>query len=227
MSRPIPTRIFHITPISNLAKICAAGEICSKNLLATRDEGHDSIAHTTIQTRRATKPVACAPGGVVHDYVPFYYAPRSPMLDAVRRGNVQGCNWQQDDIVHIESTVENVAGAGNEFVIYPVSAALDYSVECFNTTDALERIDWPLFFEVPQLDGFCKYYNSKPGTPRYERRSDTRMAEFLVHEKCSLSLATRLGVVNESKRQAVAGILAAHGVELSVEARPNWYFLGQ
>ena len=227
MPRPVPTRIFHITPISNLAKICAAGEICSKNLLASRSEGHDSIAHTTIQTRRATKQVVCAPGGVVHDYVPFYYAPRSPMLFALNNGKVHGCNWRQKDIVHIESSVESIAGAGVPFVIYPVSAALDYSMECFNTIDALERIDWPLFFESPQLDGFCKYYNSRPGTPRYERRSDTRMAEFLVYEKVSLSLATRVGVINESKRQEVASILAAHGVKLPVEARPNWYFLGQ
>ena len=227
MSRPVPTRIFHITPITNLAKICAAGEICSKNLLATRGEGHDSIAHTTIQTRRATKVVACPPGGVVHDYVPFYYAPRSPMLFVVNNGKVQGCNWRQEDIVHIESSAESIAIAGAPFVIYPVSAALDYSVECFNAIDDLERIDWPLFFEAPQLDGFCKYYNSKPGTPRYERRSDTRMAEFLVHEKFSLSLATRVGVINESTRNEVAGILSAHGVELSVESRPNWYFLGQ
>ena len=169
MPRPTPTRIFHITPISNLAKICAAGEICSKNLLATRGEGHDSIAHTTIQSRRATKPVTCAPGGVVHDYVPFYYAPRSPMLFALNNGKVQGCNWRQEDVVHIESSVESIAGAGEPFVIYPVSAALDYSVECFNTINDLERIDWPLFFDSPQLDGFCKYFHSVSGSLRYER----------------------------------------------------------
>lgn len=227
MPRPIPTRIFHITPIANLAKICASGEICSKNILTSREEAHESIAHATIQSRRATKPVTCAPGGVVHDYVPFYYAPRSPMLYAIHNGKVQGCPWRQEDIVHIESTVENVAASGSKFVIYPISAALDYSVDCYGTMNDLNKIDWSMFFDTPLVGDFAKYYKSLPGHAKYERRSETRMAEFLVHGAFPFSSVTRIGVISNAKQTEVASMLAQHGVKLSVEVQPNWYFLGQ
>ena len=227
MPRPVPTRIFHITPIANLVKICAARRIHSKNALAAAGDGHVSVAHATIQTRRATKRVNCAPGGVVHDYVPFYFAPRSPMLHAIQNGKVQGNPWQQDDIVHIESTVENIVSAGGRFVVYPISAALDYSVDCYGTVDDLDRIDWPLFFELPLVGDYAKYYHSRPGHSRHERRSDTRLAEFLVHGSSALSSLTRIGVINNAKQAEVVSVLSQHGVELPVEVQPDWYFLGQ
>lgn len=227
MSRPVPTRIFHITPIANLVKICESGGISSKNTLNQSGGVHESIAHATIQTRRATKIVKCYPDTVIHDYVPFYYAPRSPMLHAIHSERVKGCPWKQDDIVHIESTVEAVAATGARFAIYPISAALDYSVECFGGIDDLDRIDWPLFFETPLVGDYAKYYHSKPGHARHERRSDTRMAEFIVHERFALTSASRIGVVNDARRAEVASVLSKHGVKLPVEVRTDWYFLGQ
>lgn len=43
------------------------------------------IAHNTIQDRRAQTYVPCLPGGNPHDYVPFYFAPCSPMLYAAHK----------------------------------------------------------------------------------------------------------------------------------------------
>ena len=227
MPRPIPTRIFHLTPIANLAKLCIAGEICSKNALVARGEVHESIAHNSIQTRRAEKPVGCAPGRVIHDYVPFYFAPRSPMLHAIQSGKVAGCRWRQEDIVHIESTVENVVASGKQFAIYPMNAALDFSTECYGTLEGLTRVDWSLLFETPLLGGFAKYYFSRLDPPRHAQRMEKRQAEFLVYDAFALSTATRIGVISNAKQTEVAGMLAQHGVKLTVEVQPNWYFLGQ
>lgn len=52
--------------------------------------GYTNIAHQNIQDRRAYRQVPFDPGGVLHDYVPFYFAPRSPMLYTISRGNVVG-----------------------------------------------------------------------------------------------------------------------------------------
>lgn len=227
MPRPNPTRIFHITPIANLARICATGKISSKNALLASGKSHESIAFENIQARRAAKVVTCAPHGVLHDYVPFYFAPRSPMLDTLRRGNIPSCQWKQEDIVHVESTVESMVAAGQKFVIYPLNAALDYSTECHNNIAGLEHIDWPLLFESPLLDGFAKFYFSRPDPPKHAMRMEKRQAEFLVHSSFTLSTATRIGVISSAKQAEVASILAQHGVKLSVEVQPNWYFLGQ
>jgi hypothetical protein len=224
MPRPIPTRIFHITPIANLAKICVDAEICSKNILIARGGVHDSIAYASIQSRRATKPVACEPRGVLHDYVPFYFAPRSPMLDTIRRGNVPNCLSLQQDIVHIESSVERIVGMGQKYVIFPINAALDFSNECHNTLTGLEQIDWSLFFESPLMGGYAKYYFSRPDPPKHVLRMEKRQAEFLVHERFPLSSVVRIGVMNEEKRVEVANLFLQHGVRLPVEVEPDWYF---
>ncbi len=224
MSRPIPTRIFHITPIANLAKVFAAGEIYSKNMLIAMSEAHESIAHTSIQSRRATKKVTIAPGGVIHDYVPFYFAPRSPMLYAIRNGKVEGCPWRQQDIVHIESTVERVVASGGKFVIYPLNAALDYSAECFNNIEGVNQVDWPIFFEEPLLDGYSRYFHSRPNPTHHFMRMEKRQAEFLIYGSTPLSVVTRIGIMSDAKRIEVAHLLSQHGVKLSVEVKSGWYF---
>jgi hypothetical protein len=70
------TEVFHITHVENLARILGEGQMTAKNLQNPR--GHLSIASEEVQDRRAKIRVPVAPGGSLHDYVPFYFAPRSP-----------------------------------------------------------------------------------------------------------------------------------------------------
>ena len=46
------------------------------------------------------------------DYVPFYFAPRSPMLYAIYKCNVQDYTGSQEEIVYLVSTVEIATGLG-------------------------------------------------------------------------------------------------------------------
>ena len=63
----------------------------------------------------------------MHDFVPFYFAPRSPMLSAIHNGKVSGCTLLQEDIVHLETTVELATASGNAFVFYDRNATLAFS----------------------------------------------------------------------------------------------------
>ena len=101
MPVPNPVRLFHITAIENLPAICATGLLLSKNLGELVGIGYQNIAHQGAQGDRSGRIAPNPPGGVVHDYVPFYFAPRSPMLRAIEGGKVAGCQWRQSDIVHI------------------------------------------------------------------------------------------------------------------------------
>ena len=77
-------RIYHFTDVANLPAILAAGELrCHRMAANAVDVGDPSI-----KSRRALIDVKCGPGGKVCDYVPFYYAPRSPMLYSIMCGNV-------------------------------------------------------------------------------------------------------------------------------------------
>lgn len=73
---------------------------------------YTSIAHQTIQDRRAYTQVPCGPGGCLHDYVPFYFGARSPMLYAIKSGNVEGYEQGQEAVVYLVSTAQKVSGAG-------------------------------------------------------------------------------------------------------------------
>lgn len=76
------TDIYHITHISNLPSIIQHGGLYCDNLIPQRNLHPQGIAHQHIKERRARRIVNVAAGGTLADYVPFYFAPRSPMLYA-------------------------------------------------------------------------------------------------------------------------------------------------
>jgi hypothetical protein len=161
--------------------------------------------------------------GVIHDYVPFYFAPRSPMLGAINQGRVEGCEYRQQDIAHLVTTVETVVDEGLTFVFYDYNATLDYA-DCYNNLRDLDKIDWDLFYERPRLDGYCTWWFSTANNPRYIRRMETRQAEFLVHRIVPLNLITCVGVHGEEKAEAVRQIFDDEDIDIPVEVKRDWYF---
>lgn len=224
MLAPKPTRLFHITAIANLPAILAAGALLSKNGGAAAGIDYQNIAHTGAQGARAVRAAPNPPGGVVHDYVPFYFAPRSPMLYALNGGRVAGCPWRQADIVHFETTVENVTAAGRPFVFYDRNATLAFSTAYTDPAHLDSAIAWDLLTEAPQLDGFCIYWQSRATVARYADRMERRQAEFLVRNDAPLNCMTRLGVIDVARQAQVQAMGAHAGVPLAVDIMPSWYF---
>jgi hypothetical protein len=220
---PSPLRIFHITAIPNLASIAKSKLLHSKGVLQKKKIAHANIAYQGAQGKRATKLVARPPGGVIHDYVPFYFAPRSPMLMAVNGGRVEGCPYRQEDIVHFVTTVEAIVAARLTYVFYDYNATLDIAT-CYSHLQDLDKIDWELFHEPPRMDGYCKYWNSRIDNPKYALRMETRQAEFLVHKSIPLNLIETVGVYNASKAGEVRAIFDEADVELQVDVKPTWYY---
>ncbi len=224
MPAPSPTRLFHITAIANLPAIFGSGGLLSKNAGATAGVNYQNIAHAGAQGARSVRAVPNPPGGVVHDYVPFYFAPRSPMLLAINSGRVAGCPWRQDDVVHFETTVESVVGLGRPFVFYDRNATLAFSQAYTDLVHLDTAVAWDLLTEAPQLDGFCRYWQNKPADARYADRMERRQAEFLVKDHAPLAVMTRIGVIDAANQAAVQTLLAQSGVQLTVDVVPDWYF---
>lgn len=222
---PPPQNIFlyHITAIPNLPGIVAQQALRSKGWLTNNRFDYSDIAYQGAQGRRATKVVPHLPGGVIHDYVPFYFAPRSPMLFTINNGNVPGCTHGQDDIVHIVFTLDAIVQAGLPFVFYDYNATLGIAT-CYNDLADLDKIDWPLFFEAPCLGGYCKYWKSDMDKPRYATRMETRQAELMVHESVPLAHASGIGTYDAAKAAQVKAILDGAEIELPVEAKAEWYY---
>jgi hypothetical protein len=225
---PVPNtiRLFHITAIANLPAILSARALVSKNTGNTVGIDYQSIAHSGAQGARAAKLLPDPPGGTVHDYVPFYFAPRSPMLMAIEGGRVAGCNLRQADIVHFETTVELVTQDGRPFVFFDRNATLAIS-KPYTDLRHMTVVAWDLLTEAPQLDGYCKYWKSRLDVDRYVDRMEKRQAEFLVKDAVRIECFTRLGVENGTKANEVSALVAQHGVNLPVQVMRDWYFLGQ
>src|SRR2546428_2790827 len=211
MAVPNPVRLFHITAIANLAGICQAGALLSKNEGTAAGIAYQNIAYQGAQGARAVRAVPNPPGGSVHDYVPFYFAPRSPMLGAIEKGNVTGCDWRQADIVHLETTIAQVTAGGTLFVFYDRNATLPYS-RPFTDLAHLGEVAWDILTEEPRLDGFCKYWHDRPSVDRYADRMERRQAEFLAKGAVPLARFARIGVIDDARATQVSAILAAAGV---------------
>jgi hypothetical protein len=223
MLEPNPVRLFHITAIANLLAICQSGALLSKNAGALVGINYQNIAHQGAQGARAGRAVPNPPGGKVHDFVPFYFAPRSPMLRAIEGGRVVGCEWRQADIVHFETNVDELISENKDFVFYDLNATLAWSTAYTDLTN-LNKVAWDLICENPTLDGYCKYWQSVAGHDRYSDRMERRQAEFLVKDAVKLTRFTRIGVINDERANEVRAILAKAGVNLLVEVKSDWYF---
>lgn len=220
-----PIRLFHITAIANLPDIFANGTLLSKSVVATKKINYANIAHQGAQGARAGKQAPNPPGGSIHDYVPFYFAPRSPMLSAINNGRVTGCDLRQTDIVHFETTIDLVLKHGQPFVFYDRNATKSYSTP-YTDLVHINAIAWDLITESPSIpfDGYCKFWQDVPSNPRYVDRMEKRMAEFLVKASVPMSAITRIGVCNQAKHTEVQQIATAHNITIPIIVMPNWYF---
>ncbi|MGD9125394.1 MAG: DUF4433 domain-containing protein, partial [Desulfarculaceae bacterium] len=101
--------VYHITHIRNLSGIIQKGGLLSDSILNTKNLKFTGIAYDHIKRRRLECLVTVPPGGTVGDYVPFYFAPRSPMLYTIHRGNVENYHDGQEKIIYLVAETNQVA----------------------------------------------------------------------------------------------------------------------
>ena len=209
---PIPTPIYHITHVGNLAAILVAGGLKSYTVLRQAGASHTNIAHESIQDRRAKKRVPCGPGGTLHAYVPFYFAPRPPMLYTLHRGNVTGYTEGQEPIIHMVSTAQDVVDCGLRFV-FTNGHGIMILTDFFDDLSALHQIDWKLMRSRYWAD-----------TGADQDRCRRRQAEFLVHQFFPWNLVKEIGVMNDQIGAKVRVIIANVAYQPLVRVRRGWYY---
>lgn len=207
------TPIYHITHIANLTGIIADGGLWCDRLRAVRAAGVVSIAHQHIKERRAKRQVPVAAGGTLADYMPFYFAPRSPMLFTIHRGNVQGYTEGQRPIVHLLSTVETAVALNKAWAFTDGHAEMAISQFFADLEQLPEVVDWAIMRS--------QYWNDTADDNDRKRR---RQAEFLVHELFDWHAINRISVHDNAVQRQVEMVLPNidHGPEVVVE--PGWYY---
>ena len=212
MSVPDPTPIYHLTHVDNLGSVIQCGGLLSHNAKLQRGIGHRNIAHDTIQDRRARTRVRCGPQGVLHDYVPFFFGPRPPMLYSISTGFVEGYAEGQEPLIYLVTTAQAVGKSSCRWVFTDGHATMAFT-DFYDDLRDLDKVDWQVMRS--------RYWYDTPEQPDRKRR---RQAEFLIRDLCPWDLIAEIGVMTADVRERVNTILASVDQRPLVTVRRAWYY---
>ena len=212
MDIPRPTPIYRLLHIDNLTVILGCGGIHAPNHPPEGACDYRAIHNVDIQKIRRQRPIACGPGGTVHDYVAFYFGPRSPMLLQLHTGRVEGYDEGQEPLIYAVSTVETIVQAQLEFVFSDGHGIAAFT-QWFDDLNDLDKVDWDM--------AYADYWADTVDDMDRQRR---KQAEFLVHRFCPWEVVHRIGVLNEAVKERVERILNRKNISMPVEVRRQWYY---
>jgi len=208
----VPTRIYRIVHVDNLPGILAAGGIHSpRSSQHAPPTPYKTIHHLSIQAQRATKPVPVGPQGIIHDYVPFYFNPRSPMLYALHRGNVEGHSGGQQPIIVLVSSAQAAAADGLGYVFTDGHSIMALS-NFYDDLADLDKVRWDVVS--------AKYWNNHADGRRL------RQAEFMVRDFFPWRLVEGIGVYDATVKPQVESDLSKYPRlhQPPVEVVTSFYF---
>lgn len=212
MTTPRRGLLFHFTHVDNLPGIAAEGLLCDP-LAASRGLLTIDVGHEDVKERRRHRRVPIQPGGVVADYVPFYFAARSPMLYVIDRDDVSTYHGGQDGLVHLVTDVDTIVRRNLRFVFTDHNAATDYA----RFSDQLDRlddfVDWPLMES--------QWWNNISTDPDRQAR---RMAEFLVHGAVPWDAFVEIAARTDEDAARATAALTKVNVEAVIRVRQDWYY---
>jgi|LauGreDrversion4_2_1035121.scaffolds.fasta_scaffold280555_2 hypothetical protein len=213
------TRIFHMTAIDNLPKIFASGGLLAKNMLSRNNVDYTNVAYEDIQD--VWHRITLLNGNNLHDYVPFHFAPRSPMLFAIADGIIANCTTKQEDMIYFVSYVENFTN--DDFIFCDHHPIMQPTVAWYNNLSDLNQLDWDIFFERPRLGEYAQFWQDRSDNVRWANRKSKRQAEFLIYNKVDLTNIVGFAVMNEKIKQKLGVLCTEFGIGLPTVIKKEWY----
>ncbi len=195
MTVPIPTPIYRIIHIDNLNVILQRGGIYAHNFTPDDGRQYRIIHNSEIQSRRGETALHCGPCGVMHDYVPFYFGPISPMLLQLHTGRVAGYSEGQEPIIYLVSTVQSVQESGTQF-IFSDGHGIAHFTSWFSNLSDLHKVDWTMVN--------ARYWSDNVEDMDRQRR---KQAECLIYKFCSWDIISEISVINMNMKTKVRAIL--------------------
>jgi len=170
------------------------------------------IGNEDLISRRRQRAVPVPPGGVLSDYIPFYFTPFSPMMYNIHTGWAGVRKVPNRDIVILVSSLHKAAELGLQYV-FTDRHAYSQTARYFNQISELDNVDWPL---LRQRD-----FQRDPDDPEKVERCQ---AEALVYGQ--LPTEALLGVVcyNQTVQESLIADAQQLGIQLNVLIRHKWYF---
>lgn len=213
LEQPIPTPIYRLMHVENLGACLERGQMFAPNHTPAGGPPYRTIHREDIHAARSVRDVPKGPRGTIHDYVSFYFGPRSVMLYQLHTGWVPTYTEGQEPLIHLVSTCQAVSAEGLGFVFSDGHGLARFTAWYDDLRD-LTKVDWDA--------AYATLWKDTPETPDRQRR---KQAEFLVHRTCPWGVLTEIGVYNEAAQGRVEATLRAHGSDVPpVRIRSEWYY---
>ena len=206
---PEKALIWRIVHRDNLPWILDNGLHCASSDVQAPQ--YVNIGNTDLIDKRRSRHVPMAPGGVLADYVPFYFTPFSVMMKNIHSGwSVQ--QRSNDEIVILVSSLYRVEQLGLPFVFTNAHAYPDWT-DYYSDLANLGEIDWSI---LQRRD-----FKRDPDDPR---KMERYQAEALIHRHLPITGLLGIMCYTDAMKKRIEQDVAARGLTLSVHARPGWYF---
>jgi len=208
---PDKALVFRITHIANVPWILDHGLHCRNS--PERDPAFREIGNPELIEKRAGREVPLPPGGLLSDYIPFYFTPYSPMLYNIITGYAGMMKTPAEEIVILASSLQRVAELGLSFVFSDRHAYLKTAAFSNSLTDLPSLIDWSL---IRSRD-----FRRDPENPeRFERYQ----AEALIHRHLPVAGLLGLACQNPAVAGRIQGALDSRAIQFKIVIKPDWYF---
>ncbi len=202
--------IFRITHIRNMPWILRNGLHCKNSDI--RDPDFVRIGNMELIQRRSSKSVPVPPGGTLSDYIPFYFTPFSMMMYNIRTGYGSVHRFPNSEIVILASTLRGLAESGVSTVFSDRHAYLR-TAQFYTSLDDLDKIDW----DILEKRDFKRDVDDPEKTDRYQ-------AEALVHWHLPVEHLAGIVCLSENEKRTLEQEREEAGLDLTIAARPGWYF---
>ena len=206
-------KLYHMTEIDNLSSILSTGCLLSNKSIRDNCVNNTSIANQSVQSHREETQIYFPPNGTLHEYVPFYFAPRSPMLYAIYKNNVDTYCGDQSRIIYLCTNVQIVLDHSYQYVFTDGHAIVEYTQQYNNVNELFTAIDWELMK--------AKFWNN---TDEDRDRKRRRQAEFLIYRFFNMNDVTEIAVKETSIRNQVQQLFAEKNFLKPIQVKPEWYF---
>ena len=173
------------------------------------DPDYVNIGDRTLIAQRGEFSLPISPGGVLSDYVPFYFGGCSPMLLNIKTGYRGIQQRSQSEIVYICSHIEAIINTCPEWC-FTDGHAKDKLTTYYNKVDDLALIDWAAVED--------KYWKSTEENPDKMRR---KQAEFLVKKYVPKECFSGVIVHDDAAAAQVTTIEEKVGVSLPIYVDKN------
>lgn len=176
-----------------------------------QDPDFTSIGHQSLINYRGQSKVSIAPGGVLNDYIPFYFHYKMPMLYHLYKGTVKEFSGKQEEIIYLTSSVEKIQELGLPFLFTDRHAYLHHK-KVFNNLEDLSLLRW----DVIKDNTWHQQYS--------DLKKELKQAEFLIHKQVPVKALLGIVVHNEEIAKFVSGKIQETGINLPVVVRPQFYY---